>query len=422
MANEYETGAMYSAALPQWKREYFEQVLLDTLRTKSIMVPCCAMKEDFRAKDTGVITYTEVFDTNPNYNALSEQDLWLRGAHLDSRSVSIQLEIHGDTLKFSDYSEIVQFVNSGNLKGLVEGKIGQNMIDTLDILARNAFLTHPNKIYGGGARANREAIVAGDLFDPDLAELARTHLEEADIPGIATPGDGDGATILCVTTPRVVHDIRTAAGSNWLEVNEYAGAIRKFTSEVGMWGGVRFVKSNRLKLFNHGGVDEQTTLNGPTVVGQGSAATVDTVYTVGQSTSTRTVAFTDASGFVVGDTVTIHSQSAGDGAGHPPVEGDGTQETLRIVAISGNNVSFNKPLMKPHLDGDFVTKGVDIHSSIFMGGPAVVYGVGERPFPVIPPKIDDLQMINRYGWRGFLKFQMFRPEYIEVHETAGSLG
>ena len=33
---------------------------------------------------------------------------------------------------------------------------------------------------------------------------------------------------------------------------------------------------------------------------------------------------------------------------------------------------------------------------------------------------DDLQMVNRYGWRGFMKFQMFRPEYIEVHETSGS--
>jgi hypothetical protein len=63
---------------------------------------------------------------------------------------------------------------------------------------------------------------------------------------------------------------------------------------------------------------------------------------------------------------------------------------------------------------------MDIHSSIFMGGPGVVYGVGERPHPVNPPKYDDLMMVNRYGWRGFLKFQLFRPEYFEVVETSGS--
>ena len=120
--------------------------------------------------------------------------------------------------------------------------------------------------------------------------------------------------------------------------------------------------------------------------------------------------------------MTIHSQNAGEGAGKPPVEADGTQETRRIVAVDavGHKLSFDRPLLKPHASGDFVTKGVNIHSSIFMGGPSVVYGVGERPTPIFPPKIDDLQMVNRIGWRGFLKFQMFRPEYIEVHETSGS--
>lgn len=422
MPNEYTTGAMWSSTLPSWQRTYYEGLLLDTLRTKSIMVPFCNIKEDFNALQTGLINYTEVYDSEPNFNALSEQDIWLRGAHLDSRSITIGLEIHGDTLKFSDYSDIVQYVNRGNLKGLVRDKIGVNMKETLDILARNAFLSHPNKVYGGGLRANREAILANDLFDPDLAELARTHLEEEEIPGVVAVDDGDVQTIVCITTPRVIHDIRVAAGSAWLEANEYAGASRKFNGEVGMWGGVRFIRTNRLVLRNHGAVTQQTTLSGDHVAGQGAAATVDTVYTVGQSNATRYITVADETGFEVGDYITIHSQLAGDGAGHPPVESDGTQETRRIVSIdAGNNrISLNKPLLKPHSDGDFVTKGVNIHTSIFMGGPAVVYAIGERPHPVVPPKYDDMMMINRYGWRGFLKFQLFRPEYVEVHETSGS--
>lgn len=418
MPNEYVTGAMFSDALPQWQRTYFESQLLETLRTKSILVPFCAVKEEFAARDTGRMTYTEVFDTDPNYNPLGEQDIWMRGAHLDSRSVTIDLEIHGDTLKFSDYSEVVQYVNKGNLRGLVRDKIGRNQVDMLDILARNAFLSHPNKVYAGGTRANRAAIQATDLFDPNFAELARTHLEEDDIPGIAMEGDGDGAVIVCITTPRVLHDIRTAAGSKWLEVQQYVGTNRKFTSEVGMWGGVRFIKSNRLVLPNHGAVVQQTTLSADTVPGQGAKATVDNVYSVGQSTSTRYITVADETGFVVGDNVTIHSLALGTSV----LETDGTQETRRIVEIDtvNNRLVFNKPLLKPHTSGDYVTKGINIHSAIFVGGPAVVYGVGERPTPVLPPKIDDLQMVNRYGWRGFLKFQMFRPEYIEVHEVAGS--
>ncbi len=49
------------------------------------------------------------------------------------------------------------------------------------------------------------------------------------------------------------------------------------------------------------------------------------------------------------------------------------------------------------------------------------YAVGERPGVIQPPKYDDLMMVNRYGWRGFLKFQLFRPEFYEVVETTGSL-
>ena len=275
---------------------------------------------------------------------------------------------------------------------------------------------------GGGLRATREDVLATDLFDPDFGELARTHLEEAEIPGVAAVGDGDGATIVCVTTPRVIHDIRTAAGSGWLEVQNYQSTGRKFTSEVGMWAGVRYVRTQRNVLRNYGKVTHQTTLSADTVPGQGAAATVDVVYSVGQSTSTRYVTVADETGFAVGNIVTVHSKDAGDGAGHPPVETDGTQETRRIVAIDAatNKLVFDKPLLKPHTAGDFVTVGVSLHASIFMGGPAVVYGVGERPTPVMPPKIDDLQMVNRYGWRGFLKFQMFRPEFIELHLTSGS--
>ncbi len=423
MANEYVTGAMFSGGMPAWQRTFYEQQLMQTLRTKSILVPFTAMKEDFRARDTGLINYTEIFDTDPDTNALSEQDIWLRGAHLDSRSVTIGLDIHGDTLKFSDYSEVVQYVNKGNTAGLVRDKIGQNMKDYLDILARNAFLSHPYPVYAGGSKANRAAIVAGDVFDPDFAELARTHLEEAEVPGVATVSADDIPTIACVTTPRVIHDIRVAAASKWLEVNQYVGTQRKFTGEVGMWNGVRFVKTQRLVLRNAGAVAVQSTLNAATVVGQGSAATVDQVYNVGQANSTRYVIAADTTGFAVGDIVTISSLAVG-GAGLAPVESDGTIEHRRIVAIANpgllGQLTFDRPLMKPHAAGDFVTKGVTLHASLFMGGPSVVYGVGERPTPVFPGPIDDLQMIHRYGWRGYLKFQMFRPEFLELHITSGS--
>ncbi len=95
MTNQYETGAIFSTNLPTGQRTYYESLLLETIRTKSILVPYCAIKEDFRARDTGVINYTEVLDAEPNWNAVAETDIWLKGSHLDSRSVQITLEIYG---------------------------------------------------------------------------------------------------------------------------------------------------------------------------------------------------------------------------------------------------------------------------------------------------------------------------------------
>jgi hypothetical protein len=310
----------------------------------------------------------------------------------------------------------VDYVNRGDMRGLVSEKIGQNQVDYLDILARNAFLTHPNKFFAAG-RANRAALTSVDYFDPDYCETMRIHLEENEIPGVAGPEDGGGQTIVCVTSPRVIKDIRNVAASQWLEVQEYAGTNRKFTSEVGMWAGIRFVKTNRLALRNAGVTVIQTALNGATVVGQGAYATVDVVYHPGQTGSTRTVTVTSTASFAVGMYVTIHAQTLGT----TPLDTDGTQETRRIVWLDGTHFAFDKPLLKPHLTTDYVTNALTVHASIFMGGPAIVYGVGEAPTVITPPKYDDLMLVNRYGWRGFLKFQLFRPEYYQVIESAGSV-
>jgi hypothetical protein len=131
------------------------------------------------------------------------------------------------------------------------------------------------------------------------------------------------------------------------------------------------------------------------------------------------IAVDSAAGFAVGDWVTIHDGGNTNGLGVP--EGDGTQESRRIVAINTNDISFNKPFMKPHATDDIMVKGIDVHASVVIGGPGVAFAVGERPHVIAPPKYDDLMMINRLGWRGFLKMQLWRPEFFEVIESAGSL-
>ncbi len=80
------------------------------------------------------------------------------------------------------------------------------------------------------------------------------------------------------------------------------------------------------------------------------------------------------------------------------------------------------PLLKPHTAADFVTNGRDLHASTFLVGPSVVWGLAEEPNVFPAPKIDDLQMINRFGWRMFGEFQQFTPERERLVLSAGSPG
>lgn len=321
-------------------------------------------------------------------------------------------------MKWYDHNDVFTYLNGGDFSGIVRNKLGQSLVDTLDVLARNAFLTHPTPSYAGSA-TSRATLAVTDLFDPDIAEDIRVMLQEAEVPGLATNNPDQIAEIACVTTPRVIHDIRTAAGSDWLDIQNYQGTGRKFSGEVGTWAGVRFVMTNRLRLRNAGATTAQTTLSGATSEGQGAAATVDAIWTPGQSTAIRYIPVVAVTDFKVGQYITLHDQSLGTAI----LESDGTQETRRIVTIDAVNkrIALDKPLLKAHASGDYVTTGIDVHASLFMGGPGVVYAIAERPNVIVPPKIDDVQLVNRLGWRGMLKFQLWNPVYYHVHYSAGSI-
>ncbi len=426
---DYGLGTNWSDTLPTGLRTYYEAKLLANIRTESIFVPLCLVKEDFAAKQTGVMTFTEVFDPEPDWTPVAENTLWMPGISLDTRQITLTLEGHGDVLKWSDYAPILNYWEGGGAgyEAMLLDKLGYNAASYLDILALNAHLAAPNVMYAGG-KTGRFALTTSDTYSPKRGARARLRLEEMGIPGVTSVEDGGGMTVLGIGAPRIVDDIREYTDDNgknlWWDRMAYAKPDLAMKFEAGAWGGVRYIKARRMLLRNYGVVTNQSTLAAPTVAGQAATATHQG-YTVGQATSTRYVAVADASGFVAGQVVTIHSQDVNDAdgfGGYAPSRADGTQEDRLIITVdtSTNRLTFDKPLSKPHAQGDYVTKGLDLTPVIIMGGPSVAMGVAERPVPTRPPKIDDREMINRAGWRAMLKFQQFRPEFVYVIWAAAS--
>lgn len=421
----YESGAIASTTLTQSERVVYESLLLETLRHNAVFVPYCLPKTDFSAKQTKQIVFTEVYDAEPYWGPISEGQYYLDGIQLGSRQVTLQVEPYANIFKYTDMSEYFTYWQNGNFAEIVRGKLGQNMVQTLDVLAMNAHLDSPFATYAGGK--TRFTMLQTDLYTPDLGELAYIHLQERNVPGLVSVNDGGDPMMVAITSPRVIHDIRIGAGSNWIDILKYQHAEKKMNHEVGAWGGLRYVKSTRLLRRNYGLVSNQSALASATVPQQGGAATVYGVYTTGADvTAPRYVTVAATAGFSVGQYVTIHSATVYDAdgsGGKAPKNSDPTQEVRQIVQIDNTNhyLYFDKPLLKAHAAGDLVTKGVDLNYSIVIGGPAVAMGVAEMPTLTFPPKIDDAQMINRIGWRMIGKFQQFRPEWCELIVSGGSV-
>jgi hypothetical protein len=94
---EYPDGAIWGYTTPtmtSWQRAYYSSMLLDTIRMKSILVPYAKVVEDFKAQASQSITYSEVYDLEPNWNSTTESTIWFKGGSMDSRTLSIGLSYY----------------------------------------------------------------------------------------------------------------------------------------------------------------------------------------------------------------------------------------------------------------------------------------------------------------------------------------
>lgn len=119
-----ETGVFTSTMLPMSYRTYFEAVLLDVLRAQTIYQGYATPVVDFAARDTKLITFTEVHDLHPAIGALSEAVPFVEGAYLDGKQYTMTVSERGNVVKTNKFHNITQFWNSGEFESLVREKLG----------------------------------------------------------------------------------------------------------------------------------------------------------------------------------------------------------------------------------------------------------------------------------------------------------
>jgi len=429
------------------QRVWYDPELALLYRRNAVFSPTLNFVKNNNSVKATTMVLNQQLDPHPDTSTLANRQIWMGASHIDSRQVEITFARHGGKVAFHKYDEIVTYWKQNNQAGLrkiMKGALGYHMVSVLDLVARDAYVggaLDTGYVMYEGTATDFSGIQTSDLFQLNKALdiwLGMTLREVA----VAQGPSGAQNNILCYTTPSVIYDIQKGTGSDeWIEVNKYEGRVQALQYEVGTYKNVRFVQSPRLVLWNCGTLIAQGSVDAAITAGDGApdpgATKVDGTYMTGQSSAGITNYISVGSwgtgslaSVNIGDMITIHlTRTAANGVTNGVDYSEGTAHVRRVVGKSAtpDQIVLDKPIMID-MDTDlgggvyaYVTKGRNIHASVFVGGnQGIVSGVAQPPRLYEIDPVDDFKAIYRFSWDAYLGHQPYAPEVFEVVLSAGT--
>jgi hypothetical protein len=422
-------------------RTWYVPILLNVWRTRNVFTRFIPTVVDLRGRDTNQVVFSQVYDLEPDTDPVGLRDMWAHAMYTDSNKRSITTEHHMGKVALHKFDDYINYWrrNPGRagLVPIIRDLLARSIADHMDILARNAFLSGPYKLYCGDASNDGfNDLAAGDLFEVGLLDQIWLGMSYREAPFANNP-TGPRGDMLAITSPGVLYDIRNQAGGDFKEAAEYAGDFGKLMMdiEVGRLKATRFIQTTRCTLYNCGPVTVTADIVSSTPAGTGAAATVDGNVTPGQPANTRYVQLDtgQAASFAghEGEIVTIHKTKTSDyGVSNGVDFTEGSLTNRRLVSVDTDNdrLSFDRPLQKDYdteVDTGiygYVTLGRHIHATVCLGGAqGVVAGVTQPPTLHNPPTVDDAMAMKRFSWDAYIKYQTFLSDRFEVVFSAGNV-
>lgn len=391
----------------------------------------------------------QMFIDNPilpltSTDPIGARDLWLDDSYMDAAKRTINFSQYGGKFSYHKYDNMITYWRQDQIQGLrrlIDLGMGHQISWTLEKLARNALLTNPFATYGSASGSAFQTVATSDIVSTQTIRDMWLGMKERGTPysetsSFQTPGD-----VICLTSPGVMADLLDEISADeflaptFTDAALYADPNRVMRGEVGTYQRTRFIESNLACLYNCGAIIEQPTITSPINAGDGApdptdpTKNVDTVWSVGQPGNTHYITVSSATGINVGDIVTLHkSRTNANGVTNGVDFTDGKLQNLRVVAKSGNQITFATPSLVDYTDDlgggvyAYLTKGRNIHTMIFLGAnfDGVVNGIMQPPLLHMPDPVDDRQAQFRFTWDAYLKYQLFNPGSYEVVFLAGS--
>jgi hypothetical protein len=446
----FETGTGYGITpwsnLDEMSYDWYVPELMSTFVKQSLFYKLVPFSIDLHAKRTRKMVFTQPIDMEPDTEERELRGLWLPDLYFDTRQMEITTSNYGSKVQAHKYDDYIwHWLENGrkqaDLRGFLRDRLGPVMVQTLDILARNAFFGNSmNRSFAGDATGFHD-LADDDTFDPTLGRAI--WLDAGYQP--STPN----GKIPALISPSATYAVKTATATdpNYNYIMGKANPSLLLNFAVADFEDVTFAQHPTMVLWNCGTVLAQASIIEAVSEGDGSPDPegddkVDGVWMVGQSEAKHYIQLSsisdpgsDETGFKAGDIITLHrTRPTADAAMavEDGVKWDHHANVVRhihSVDYDSNRITLKTPILTDKFytalgSGMYgwVTKARDVHASLFMKGPnGVVAGVTQPPQFYDHEPIDDRKAIWRYAWDAYLKYQIMFPERFEVHFHSGAL-
>lgn len=418
---------------------FYVPSLFEYYVTKSIYSRFAAPQFDFKSLGANMATITRLIPPHTNTDPIGARQLWMESSYMDSEARTVTFDHYGGKMSLHEYDDLITYWQANKAKGLVgiiQKGLGDAMVGTMDLLARNAFFSSYFRTYGDGSASNFAGITNTMKFGTEIINGVHLAMADRDVPYANNP-DGMYGDIVCIVSPGIAHDLLNEVESDneagFVALKKYQQGQQVMANEIGTYRNIRIVRTARAILYNCGVIAHQNKVIVPISAGDGAASqSVFGTFIVGQPNAVHYIQLDAFSvgDYVVGDIITIHrNRTSANGVSNGVDYQDGRLHNRLVVGIDqpAGRLMLDKPIMLDFAvdlgssNYAWVTKGRHIHTATFIGSDdAIIMGILRAPEIRTPRPVDDYEELYRVSWKGDFGYQLFEPKGLQMWFGAGS--
>lgn len=389
-------------------------------------------------------------------------ELELRGItaprqYFDSKNMTVSYKSYGGSVMLHKYDQMIyqwartnehnpQIRNTGipqpDLLPLIQGDLSLSLTQTLDLVARNAFLANSKNYSFASDATGFHDLASTDRFDPEVARLMKYNAEML--------GGNPDMVFPCITSPAVTDRLSgLEATTRYIEMRKAVQDKRLLNYYSAEYMDVTFLTNRRMILYNTGEVLASASITQAIEPGDGApdpeTTKVDNHWATGAADATHYIqlsSITDPStaetGFKVGDIVTLCREKAaanGTMATSGAAKWNGAKNiNARVVSVDydNNRICLENPVLNENYFSaistglyGYVVKARPVHVGVFLYGglrdPGVAGVVMEPPRFYINPPIDTRQARWEFAWDAYMDYAIVNPDAFGLYFFAGDI-